>query len=339
MISLAASVRALIVILSTSGFLPVTRYEPSESCFSSAPALDSAPTQLDRMKRQRASLVPLAQLGLPCGQLRPPAPRGAWPASAPVRPACSAASSLVAFPVDQRLADQRHFALDFVAVVEEREQPVVLVVRDRVVLVRVALGTADRQPQPDAAGGGHAIEDRLDAKLLLVGAPFGVGERLAVKGRGQPLARRRARQQVAGQLLDREAIERHVGVDRVDHPIAIPPGVGPRVVLLIAVGVGIAGQVEPVPAPAFAEVRRVQQPLDQLLVGVRRRVGHERVDLAGSGGRPTRSYDSRLMSVRGRPRATARSPCRSSRASTNRSIGLRGQSRLLTAGSAGRAIG
>ena len=49
----------------------------------------------------------------------------------------------------------------------------------------MALRTAHGQPQPDGAGRGHAVEDRLDAKLLLVGAPFGIGQRLPVKGRGQ----------------------------------------------------------------------------------------------------------------------------------------------------------
>ena len=140
--------------------------------------------------------------------------------------------------------------------------------RDRVVLVRVALGAAHGQPQPHAAGRGHAIEDRLDAKLLLVGAAFGVGQRLPMKGRGQPVQRRRAVEQVAGQLLDREPVERQVRIHRVDHPIAIPPGIGPRIVFLIAVGVGIAGHVEPVPAPALAEVGRIEQPVDQPLVSV-----------------------------------------------------------------------
>ena len=48
------------------------------------------------------------------------------------------------------------------------------------------------------------------------------------------------------------------------------------VVLGVAVGVGVAGDVEPVPAPALAVVRRGEQAVDQPLVGVGRVVGEER---------------------------------------------------------------
>ena len=52
-----------------------------------------------------------------------------------------------------------------------------------------------------------------------------------------------------------------------------------RDVLVEAVRVGIAGDVEPVPAPALAIARRRQQPLDHPFVGVGPLVGEERVDL------------------------------------------------------------
>ena len=37
------------------------------------------------------------------------------------------------------------------------------------------------------------------------------------------LIERRARQQIAGQLLDRELVERHVRVERADDPVAPRP--------------------------------------------------------------------------------------------------------------------
>ena len=64
-----------------------------------------------------------------------------------------------------------------------------------------------------------------------------------------------------------------------DDVVAVAPGVGPDLVELVAVGVGVAGEVEPVPAPALAVVRRREQPVDHLLVGVGRLVVEERVDL------------------------------------------------------------
>ena len=44
------------------------------------------------------------------------------------------------------------------ALFRKRHELVILAVRDRVVLVRVALGAADRQAEPGGAGGGHPID-------------------------------------------------------------------------------------------------------------------------------------------------------------------------------------
>src|SRR5262249_41175169 len=43
----------------------------------------------------------------------------------------------------------------------------------------------------------------------------------------------------------------------------------------------VPGEVEPVPAPSLAVVRAGQEPVDQPLVGVRRAVGEEGLDLFG----------------------------------------------------------
>ncbi len=233
--------------------------------------------QFHRVKCQRP-FAPLGELGFPSRQ---PGEQFGPPLLEFRRQGGQLALGVAPFgvPAVEGFARQRHFAFDFIAIVEKREQPVILVVRDRIVLVRMALGAADRQPQPHGAGRGDAVENRLDAELLLVGAAFGVGERLAVKSGGQPLAGPRPVEQVAGQLLDRKTVERHVGVDRLDHPIAKPPGIRPRIVFLVAVGVGISGQVEPAPPPALAKVRRLEQPLDQPLIRPRRRVVDKSIDL------------------------------------------------------------
>ncbi len=143
----------------------------------------------------------------------------------------------------------------------------------------MALGAAERQAEPDGGGRVGAIDGCLDAKLLLVHAAFVVRQRVAVKAGGRALFQRGVRQQVAGKLLDGEAVERQVLVQRVDDPVAPAPGVRPAGVFLVAVGVGIAGRVEPVPGPALPIVRRAQQPIDQLLVGVGGTVVQEFVDL------------------------------------------------------------
>ena len=64
-------------------------------------------------------------------------------------------------------------------------------------------------------------------------------------------------------------------VERVDDVVAIPPGVRVGDVPRRAGRLAVAGDVEPVPAPALAERRRREQPIDDLLErvgrGVRRR--------------------------------------------------------------------
>ena len=94
------------------------------------------------------------------------------------------------------------------------------------------------------------------------------------------VASRIVRQQhVAGELLLHEPRVRLVLVERADHVIAIGPGVAPRLVLVVAVRFAVVDHVQPVPPPALAVARRGQQPVHQLLVGVRRAVGDEGLDL------------------------------------------------------------
>ena len=108
-------------------------------------------------------------------------------------------------------------------------------------------------------------------------------------------ARRRASaggQQVAGELLEDELVVRLVGVERGDDVVAVAPGVAVGDVLVQAVGVGVAGHVEPVPAPALAVARRGEQPVDDPGEGVRasRRRGRRRSPRASAAGRSGRTW-------------------------------------------------
>ena len=141
-----------------------------------------------------------------------------------------------------------------VLVVEEGQQPVVVALRDRVELVVVALAAADGQAEPDAAGGVDAIDDGLDAELFHIDAAFFVNEGVAVEAGGDALAPGGVRQQVAGQLLDRELVERQVGVQGGEYPVAVRPD-RPRRIDAEAVAVGVPGQVQPDAAPPLAVVR------------------------------------------------------------------------------------
>ena len=153
---------------------------------------------------------------------------------------------------------------------------------NRVELVVVAAGAADRLGQERPPDDVHLLVDDVDEHLVDVL----LGQHLRAEGqeprRGEarePLVVAGRRHQVAGNLLLHEAVVGLVGVERLDDPVAIAERIGVRDVLVEPVRVGVAGDVEPVPAPAFAVARRREKPLDHPLVGVGPLVGEERVDL------------------------------------------------------------
>ena len=59
-------------------------------------------------------------------------------------------------------------------------------------------------------------------------------------------------------MLDRELVKRHIVVERLNDPVSVRPDLA-RVIVLIPVGVGVAGEVEPVPRPVLAVLRRLEQ--------------------------------------------------------------------------------
>ena len=167
-------------------------------------------------------------------------------------------------PGDLRIG---HWHRRLVRVVQAGHYLVVFAVRDRVVLVSVALGAHQGQAEPGRSRGADAVGHGMKAELQRIDPALFVEHRVAVEAGGDPLIGRGVRQHVAGDLFDRELIERQVFVERVDHPVAERPH-RPRAVLLVAVGVRVPGQVEPAAGPALAVVRRCQQSIDQLRIGV-----------------------------------------------------------------------
>ncbi len=172
-----------------------------------------------------------------------------------------------------------------VVVVQEREEAVILLLRDRVELVRVALGALDRQAEDALADRLHPVEHRLHAELLGVDAPLLVDHRVAEEARRDDLILGGIRELVPGDLLDDEAVVGEVAVEGVDDPVAIEPDV-PRLVLLEPVAVGVPGRVEPVPPPALAVMGARQEALDHLLVGILVPIGDEGIDLGNGRGQP-----------------------------------------------------
>ena len=176
----------------------------------------------------------------------------------------------------------------------------------------VAAGAADAQPEEDLAGDvGDVVEDvgPLPAHVALVVL---VGPQPEIAG-GDPQLGIVGIELIAGELLGQEAVVGLVGVERADDVVAVAPGVGAEGVLAVAVRLGVADQVEPVPRPALAVTRRGQQAVDQPLVGIGRVVGQKRVDFLG-GRRQPRQVEGRRggsgSACRPRARASDRDPSR-----------------------------
>ena len=69
---------------------------------------------------------------------------------------------------------------------------------------------------------------------------------------------------IPGNVLKNEAVIGLVLVKGIYHIVPVPPDFGLIAIALIPVGLGIAHQVEPVPAPFLPVVRRGKQAVGQL---------------------------------------------------------------------------
>ncbi len=149
-----------------------------------------------------------------------------------------------------------------VAVVQEGEDPVVLFLFQRIILVVVALGALDGQAEDPLADAVHTVEHGLHPELLRIDAPFFVDHRVAQEARGDELVLAGAGEQVTGDLLDDELAIGEVPVQGMNDPVAICVDLA-GLVFLVAIRVGITRGVEPDPPPSLAVLGRVEEPVNQ----------------------------------------------------------------------------
>ena len=170
---------------------------------------------------------------------------------------------------------------------EDAVERVVIVHRDRVELVRVTPRTAERQAENGLA---QRVDGVLNGEVMIVlrVEPKAPRNREVTGGR-HPLsvtrARSSARENVARDLLTKKFVVGLVGVERVDDVIAIAPGVRHGIVGGLARRVRVTHEVEPVPSPALAVMRRGEQTFNDCREGIRKRVALERVCFLGRGGK------------------------------------------------------
>ena len=169
---------------------------------------------------------------------------------------------------------------------EDRGEPVVIRLRDGIELVIVATRAVDRQPQKRTARRGDDFVDRVRADQSGLGGILvaDIVVRSGDKKGGADFNRRIVLpDHVARELFAHEAIEWLVVVERFDDVIAERPGVADDLVALKAAAFAEANDIEPVPAPLFAVARRIEQAIDQLLVGGRIGIVDELPDFLGAG--------------------------------------------------------
>ena len=165
---------------------------------------------------------------------------------------------------------QRHFVF-LVAVrtlIEEGVELEVLVDRDGIKLVRVALGAGHRGAHPHRKGGVHPVDDGGVAEFLVVGAAFVLRHRVAMKRGCDELIVRGIWQKVACVLLDSELIKRHVRIQRTHHPVAVGPDLT-RLIARVAGTVCITCEIQPLPCPMLAIGGKGEVMIDDLVVGLR----------------------------------------------------------------------
>ena len=186
---------------------------------------------------------------------------------------------LLALRVGVEAQERRFVALvGVLRVVEEGEELVILLLRDGVILVRVALGAGHRGAHPDSKGRVHAVHDGGDAPFLVIGAALVVRHRVAMERRALELLVGRLLQQVGGELLDGELVKRQVAVESVDDVVAVGPD-DPRRIVRVTGAVRVARKVQPQPRPMLAVAGLRQLQVHETLVSLRLLVRDERVHL------------------------------------------------------------
>ena len=137
---------------------------------------------------------------------------------------------------------------------------------DGIELVIVAAGAGNSEAHEGARGDIDLIVDyviALERKIFLSEGFFtesekASGDDAAITYAGVGIGR----ENIAGELLTHEFVVRHVVVEGLDDVIAIAPGMGITMVFIAAGGIGVAHDVEPVAAPAFAITGGCQEAVD-----------------------------------------------------------------------------
>ena len=210
------------------------------------------PAGAERLERDATSRASRSRCGDPRGLRLAASPRS--------RPVPSAPAS--ARRAASRSGPGRHVGAVVARTREHAEQRVVVLRGDRVELVVVAAGAGERQAEERLAEHVDLVVDpvgvlgpRIDRRVLRLAEPPERRWRGATRSSPSFGLRRGFGSRSPATCSVEELVVRQVGVERPDDVVAVAPGVGDLEVELVAVRLGVADEVEPVPAPALAVVR------------------------------------------------------------------------------------
>ena len=154
---------------------------------------------------------------------------------------------------------------------------------DRIELVVVADRTVRGEAEPDGGGGLDSVAGVVREVLVFDGATLVGGHVAPVESGGDALVVGGLGEEVTGDLVDGELVEGLVAVEGADDPVAVGPHLA-VVVEMEAVGIGVAGGIEPEPGAVFAPGGRVHEAADVVVVGFLGFVADEGLDFLGLGG-------------------------------------------------------
>src|SRR5262245_46884996 len=157
-----------------------------------------------------------------------------------------------------------------VAAGKKAEERVIIFRQNRVELVVVAAGASDRQAEKRFR---EYVDAIIEAVSLVLPHVHGRVEFFPQKPKpgGQDGLIETGRidasvfQQIAGNVFGHKLIVGQILIQCADDVIAVLVGIRQIVVVLVSPAFGIAYQIQPVPAPALAELRRSQKAINQYL--------------------------------------------------------------------------
>ena len=116
----------------------------------------------------------------------------------------------------------------------------------------MTLSTLGRQSQHGFSDAVDAVEHLDHTKLFRHDRPFFVDHAVSQKSSGDDLFLSCIGQEISGDLFNKKLVVWHIEIDGFNNPVA-PRPLLPLQVLFVAVRVGIASQIQPVPCPFFAK--------------------------------------------------------------------------------------